>query len=119
MPQLSHDLTRFKAHCEEKMRGLVASTVGAMEVPQAKRRQERKVVWLLLTLCDAHVLQSGPCCAQGRLVPCATQPERWFSKHGPGLPGHSGISRAILNRLCELGPSQVKGGASRSLLCVT
>ncbi|EGV97118.1 rho guanine nucleotide exchange factor 10 isoform X5 [Cricetulus griseus] len=45
--QLSHDLTRFKAHCEEKMRGLVASTVGAMEVPQAKHRQERKMQKLM------------------------------------------------------------------------
>lgn len=58
--QLSHDLTRFKAHCEEKMRGLVASTVGAMEIQQAKQRQERKVVWLLLTLCSEHVVQSRP-----------------------------------------------------------
>ncbi|GAB1293018.1 Rho guanine nucleotide exchange factor 10 [Apodemus speciosus] len=45
--QLSHDLTRFKAHCEEKMRGLVASTVGAMEVQQAKQRQERKMQKLM------------------------------------------------------------------------
>nr|XP_042118872.1 rho guanine nucleotide exchange factor 10 isoform X2 [Peromyscus maniculatus bairdii] len=45
--QLSHDLNRFKAHCEEKMRGLVASTVGAVEVPQAKHRQERKMQKLM------------------------------------------------------------------------
>eukprot|EP00072_Mus_musculus_P066396 XP_017168159.1 PREDICTED: rho guanine nucleotide exchange factor 10 isoform X4 [Mus musculus] len=45
--QLSHDLTRFKAHCEEKMRGLVASTVGAMEIQQAKQRQERKMQKLM------------------------------------------------------------------------
>uniref|UniRef100_A0A8C6R847 Rho guanine nucleotide exchange factor 10 n=1 Tax=Nannospalax galili TaxID=1026970 RepID=A0A8C6R847_NANGA len=45
--QLSHDLTRFKAHCEEKMRGLVASTVGAVEVQQARHRQERKMQKLM------------------------------------------------------------------------
>nr|XP_044986670.1 rho guanine nucleotide exchange factor 10 isoform X1 [Jaculus jaculus]XP_044986671.1 rho guanine nucleotide exchange factor 10 isoform X1 [Jaculus jaculus]XP_044986672.1 rho guanine nucleotide exchange factor 10 isoform X1 [Jaculus jaculus]XP_044986673.1 rho guanine nucleotide exchange factor 10 isoform X1 [Jaculus jaculus]XP_044986674.1 rho guanine nucleotide exchange factor 10 isoform X1 [Jaculus jaculus] len=45
--QLSHDLTRLKAHCEEKMRGLVASTVGAVEVQQAKHRQERKMQKLM------------------------------------------------------------------------
>lgn len=66
MLQLSHDLTRFKEHCEEKMRGLVASTVGAMEVQQAKQRQERKVVWFLLTLCSGHVVQSRPLSAQDR-----------------------------------------------------
>ncbi|XP_013370460.1 PREDICTED: rho guanine nucleotide exchange factor 10 isoform X1 [Chinchilla lanigera] len=45
--QLSHDLTRLKAHCEEKMRGLVASTVGAVEVQQLKRRQEWKMQKLM------------------------------------------------------------------------
>ena len=86
MLQLSHDLTRFKAHCEEKMRGLVASTVGAMEVPQAKQRRERKVVWLLLPLqrpCGPE--QTTEC--TGRM-PRVTQLEQWFSKPGPGLaPG--------------------------------
>lgn len=101
MLQLSHDLTRFKAHCEEKMRGLVASTVGAMEVQQAKQRQERKVEWLLLTLCNGHVVQSRPQSAQDR---------QWFSKPGPGLPGHLSISRLSL-MISELVPSQVKGGS--------
>ncbi|XP_023558395.1 rho guanine nucleotide exchange factor 10 isoform X12 [Octodon degus] len=45
--QLSHDLTRLKAHCEEKMRGLVASAVGAVEVQQLRRRQERKMQKLM------------------------------------------------------------------------
>ncbi|XP_063091064.1 rho guanine nucleotide exchange factor 10 isoform X3 [Cavia porcellus] len=45
--QLSHDLTRLKAHCEEKMRDLVASTVGAVEVQQLKRRQEWKMQKLM------------------------------------------------------------------------
>lgn len=49
MPQLSHDLTRLKAHCEEKVRGLVASTVGAVEGRQLQRRRQRKVVWLFPT----------------------------------------------------------------------
>ncbi|XP_048186344.1 rho guanine nucleotide exchange factor 10 [Perognathus longimembris pacificus] len=45
--QLSHDLTRLKAHCEEKMRGLMASTVGAVEVRRPRRRRERKMQKLM------------------------------------------------------------------------
>ncbi|XP_042545803.1 rho guanine nucleotide exchange factor 10 isoform X3 [Dipodomys spectabilis] len=45
--QLSHDLTRLKAHCEEKMRGLMASTVGAVEARRPRRRRERKMQKLM------------------------------------------------------------------------
>ncbi|XP_071466741.1 rho guanine nucleotide exchange factor 10 isoform X2 [Marmota flaviventris] len=45
--QLSHDLTRLKAHCEEKVRGLVASTVGTVEGRQLQRRRQRKMQKLM------------------------------------------------------------------------
>ncbi|KAM7111538.1 rho guanine nucleotide exchange factor 10-like isoform 4-T4 [Molossus nigricans] len=41
--QLSRDLTRLKAHYERKMRELVASTVGAVEIQQLKEKQELKM----------------------------------------------------------------------------
>lgn len=111
--QLSHDLTRFKAHCEEKMRGLVASTVGAMEIQQAKQRQERKVVWLLLTLCSEQTTGfSGQ-------TPRASQPEQWFSKPGPGLPGHLRSPRAVINDLwtCSLTSARRKLPGACYVLC--
>lgn len=73
MLQLSHDLTRFKAHCEEKMRGLVASTVGAME---AQQRQEWKVAWLLLD--PLH--KADALCSSARTVVLKT----WPRAPGPG-----------------------------------
>ncbi|XP_047404090.1 rho guanine nucleotide exchange factor 10 isoform X2 [Sciurus carolinensis] len=47
--QLSHDLTRLKAHCGEKVRSLVASTVGAVEgrPRPLQRRRQRKMQKLM------------------------------------------------------------------------
>ncbi|KAK2509395.1 hypothetical protein MC885_016317 [Smutsia gigantea] len=41
--QLSHDLARFKECYEKKMKGLVASAAGAVEIQQLKQRHDRKV----------------------------------------------------------------------------
>uniref|UniRef100_H0XBF2 Rho guanine nucleotide exchange factor 10 n=2 Tax=Otolemur garnettii TaxID=30611 RepID=H0XBF2_OTOGA len=45
--QLSHDLSRLKEHYERKMRGLVASTVGAVEVQQLRQKHELKMQKLM------------------------------------------------------------------------
>ncbi|XP_027622016.1 rho guanine nucleotide exchange factor 10 isoform X3 [Tupaia chinensis] len=45
--QLSHDLTRLKEHYEKKMRELMASTVGAVELQQLKQRHEVKMQKLM------------------------------------------------------------------------
>ncbi|XP_021565204.1 rho guanine nucleotide exchange factor 10 isoform X3 [Carlito syrichta] len=45
--QLSHDLTRLKEHYEKKMRELMASTVGAVEIQQLRQKQERKMQKLM------------------------------------------------------------------------
>ncbi|XP_037584652.1 rho guanine nucleotide exchange factor 10 isoform X3 [Cebus imitator] len=41
--QLSHDLTRLKEHYEKKMRDLMASTVGAVEIQQLRQKHELKM----------------------------------------------------------------------------
>uniref|UniRef100_F7A2T3 Rho guanine nucleotide exchange factor 10 n=1 Tax=Macaca mulatta TaxID=9544 RepID=F7A2T3_MACMU len=41
--QLSHDLTRLKEHYEKKMRELMASTVGAVEIQQLRQKHELKM----------------------------------------------------------------------------
>ncbi|XP_073075341.1 rho guanine nucleotide exchange factor 10 isoform X2 [Manis javanica] len=41
--QLSRDLARFKERYEKKMKGLVASAAGAVEIQQLKQRHDRKV----------------------------------------------------------------------------
>lgn len=93
------------------MRGLVASTVGAMEVPQAKHRQERKVVWLLLTLCNVPCEQ--PCGAHGRRhvhlrLKGGSQSMAQGSRVTRAFPGPSvTISGLVL--------SQVKGGSFQEL----
>ncbi|NXG69204.1 ARHGA factor, partial [Baryphthengus martii] len=44
---LSHDLTRLKEHYEKKMRDLMASTVGAVEIQQLKQKHELKMQKLM------------------------------------------------------------------------
>uniref|UniRef100_A0A2K5YIG3 Rho guanine nucleotide exchange factor 10 n=1 Tax=Mandrillus leucophaeus TaxID=9568 RepID=A0A2K5YIG3_MANLE len=41
--QLSHDLTRLKEHYEKKMRELMASTVGVVEIQQLRQKHELKM----------------------------------------------------------------------------
>ncbi|XP_062946177.1 rho guanine nucleotide exchange factor 10 isoform X4 [Cynocephalus volans] len=45
--QLSHDLARLKEHYERKMKDLVASTVGAVEIQQLKQKHELKMQKLM------------------------------------------------------------------------
>nr|XP_009675747.1 PREDICTED: rho guanine nucleotide exchange factor 10 isoform X3 [Struthio camelus australis] len=44
---LSHDLTRLKEHYEKKMKDLMASTVGAVEIQQLKQKHELKMQKLM------------------------------------------------------------------------
>nr|XP_014352505.1 PREDICTED: rho guanine nucleotide exchange factor 10 isoform X1 [Latimeria chalumnae] len=44
---LSQDLTRFKEHYEKKVKDLMASTVGAVEIQQLKQKHEQKVQKLM------------------------------------------------------------------------
>uniref|UniRef100_A0A3B3U1R3 Rho guanine nucleotide exchange factor 10 n=1 Tax=Poecilia latipinna TaxID=48699 RepID=A0A3B3U1R3_9TELE len=43
LPHLSQDLTRLKEHYEKKMKELMASTVGAVELQQLKQKHEQKM----------------------------------------------------------------------------
>uniref|UniRef100_A0A3Q2FQ29 Rho guanine nucleotide exchange factor 10 n=1 Tax=Cyprinodon variegatus TaxID=28743 RepID=A0A3Q2FQ29_CYPVA len=43
LPHLSQDLTRLKEHYEKKMKGLMASTVGTVELQQLKQKHEQKM----------------------------------------------------------------------------
>ncbi|XP_045142648.1 rho guanine nucleotide exchange factor 10 isoform X2 [Echinops telfairi] len=45
--QLSHDLSRLKAHYEKKLRDLMANTVGAVEIQQLKQKHELKMQKLM------------------------------------------------------------------------
>ncbi|ELK10066.1 Rho guanine nucleotide exchange factor 10 [Pteropus alecto] len=45
--QLSHDLARLKEHYERKVKELVASTVGSVEIQQLKQKHELKVQKLM------------------------------------------------------------------------
>uniref|UniRef100_A0A3Q2P7T8 Rho guanine nucleotide exchange factor 10 n=1 Tax=Fundulus heteroclitus TaxID=8078 RepID=A0A3Q2P7T8_FUNHE len=43
LPNLSQDLTRLKEHYEKKVKGLMASTVGTVELQQLKQKHEQKM----------------------------------------------------------------------------
>uniref|UniRef100_F6VLV6 Rho guanine nucleotide exchange factor 10 n=1 Tax=Ornithorhynchus anatinus TaxID=9258 RepID=F6VLV6_ORNAN len=45
--QLSHDLNRLKEHYEKKMKDLMATTVGAVEIQQLKQKHELKMQKLM------------------------------------------------------------------------